>query len=70
MADQLEIFSRENIEIIYLVQSFFNDFDKTKTWLNTPNPHLGQIEPAALMLRARSKKVLTFIKTSLEENKS
>lgn len=65
-----EIYSRENIETICLVQEFFKDYDKTKAWLHLDNPHLGCVSPVSLMLRGRSEKLLKWVKTSLAENEA
>jgi hypothetical protein len=51
-----------------LVAGFFNDLDKTILWFSTPNPLLGNISPRDMIRIGRSKKLLNFIQTALNEN--
>lgn len=53
-----------------LVGSFFNDEHKTVLWFQTSNPLLGDVAPRDMIRVGRFKKLLRFIQTALEENKS
>lgn len=53
-----------------LVANFFKDEQKTILWFNTPNPLLGDMTPRDMIRIGRFKKLLNFIQTALEENKS
>lgn len=62
-------FEQDWVESILLVHTFFNDVAKTNLWLNTPNPNLGGATPVNTMVSGRGIKLLSWIKTSLDENK-
>jgi hypothetical protein len=51
------------------VDSFFNDEAKTRLWLITKNPMLGNVAPAHLIASGRADRLMRFIETSLRENR-
>ena len=58
-----------NNEIFDLIKKYFNgDTSKTFAWFYTVNPALGNVSPLWMMKIDRSKKLLKFIKNSLEGN--
>jgi uncharacterized protein (DUF2384 family) len=62
---------REHLEnianICNLVFSFFNDSVKTKLWLQTPNPMLGDASPRDMIRFGRYAKLLRFVTQAMEE---
>ena len=54
---------------INLAADFFKDNEKTILWFNTPNPLLGEVTPRNMIRIGRSKKLITFIRNALSENK-
>lgn len=54
---------------IGLVHSFFKDESKTILWFKVPNPLLGDVAPRDMIKVGRSKKLLKFIQTALEESR-
>lgn len=62
---------REHLEnlanICNLVFQFFNDDTKTKLWLQTPNPMLGDASPRDMIRFGRYNKLLRFVTQALEE---
>lgn len=64
---------RERIEewaiAINLVGSFFNSPEKTIMWFKIPNPLLGNMSPRDMIRIGRSKRLMQFIQTALNENK-
>ena len=54
---------------INLVADFFKNNDKTILWFNTPNPLLGEVTPRNMIRIGKSKKLITFIRNALSENK-
>jgi len=63
---------REHLEnianICNLVFQFFQDDVKTKLWLQTPNPMLGNVSPRHMLRFGRYAKLLRFINQALEED--
>ena len=58
----------ENLTIICgLVFRFFDDDRKTRLWLRTPNPMLGDVSPREMVLMGRYERLLRFITQALEE---
>jgi hypothetical protein len=58
----------ENIaNICNLVYQFFQDDVKTKLWLKTPNPMLGNVSPRDMLLFGRYAKLLRFINQAMDE---
>jgi uncharacterized protein (DUF2384 family) len=58
----------ERQRVYELVLAFFDaDHDKTRAWMNTPNPLLGGMPPKDLIV-VRPGKVLRFVEQSLQEN--
>lgn len=53
-----------------LVADHFQDKDKTVLWFRTPNPMLGDVSPRDMIRMGRFKKLLRFIQTALQENRS
>lgn len=64
---------REHLEnvanICNLVFGFFNSDVKTKLWLQTPNPMLGNASPRDMIRFGRYQKLLRFVTQALEEGK-
>lgn len=60
---------KDFIETCVLLHSFFNDYEKTALWLNTNNLNFGGLSPLYLIKIGRGHKVLSFIRTALDENK-
>jgi len=62
---------REHLEnianICNLVFQFFQDDVKTKLWLQTPNPMLGNVSPRDMLRFGRYSKLLRFINQAMEE---
>ncbi|HEX4024112.1 MAG TPA: hypothetical protein VHX52_05330 [Steroidobacteraceae bacterium] len=53
--------------ICNLVFGFFDDDVKTKLWLQTPNPMLGNVSPRDMLRLGRYNKLLRFVTQALEE---
>jgi hypothetical protein len=64
---------REHLEnianICNLVFQFFQDDVKTKLWLQTPNPMLGNVSPRDMLRFGRYAKLLRFINQAMEEGR-
>ncbi len=45
----------------FVADTFNGDIEKTRFWLNTPNPNFGGATPKNLILRGRYSKLLKFI---------
>jgi len=62
---------REHLEnianICNLVFQFFQDDVKTKLWLQTPNPMLGNVSPRDMLRFGRYAKLLRFVNQAMEE---
>ena len=58
------------IEAVVKVNSVFKDFDKTKLWMTTENPHLGFIAPVVLINAGCGKKLLQIIDSMIEGDAS
>jgi uncharacterized protein (DUF2384 family) len=65
---------REHLEnianICNLVFQFFQDDVKTKLWLQTPNPMLGNVSPRDMLRFGRYAKLLRFVNQAMEEGGS
>jgi uncharacterized protein (DUF2384 family) len=58
----------ENIaNVCNLVFEYFHDDVKTKLWLQTPNPLLGNTSPKDMIRVGRYKKLLQFVTDALRE---
>jgi hypothetical protein len=58
----------ENIaNICNLVFEFFQDDVKTKLWLQTPNPMLGNASPRDMIRFGRYNKLLRFVTQAMDE---
>lgn len=58
----------ENLASIYeLVFQFFNDDMKTRVWLRTPNPMLGDTSPRDIVRMGRYDRLLRFVTQAIEE---
>ncbi len=62
---------REHLEnianICNLVFQFFHDDVKTKLWLQTPNPMLGNVSPRDMIRFGRFAKLQRFVTQAMEE---
>lgn len=62
---------REHLEnianICNLVYQFFQNDVKTKLWLQTPNPMLGNVSPRDMIRFGRFNKLLRFVTQAMEE---
>lgn len=62
---------REHLEnianVCNLVFQFFQDDVKTKLWLQTPNPMLGNFSPRDMIRFGRYAKLLRFVTQAMEE---
>jgi hypothetical protein len=62
---------REHLEnianICNLVYQFFQDDVKTKLWLQTPNPMLGNVSPRDMIRFGRFNKLLRFVTHAMDE---
>lgn len=62
---------REHLEnianVCNLVFQFFQDDVKTKLWLQTPNPMLGNVSPRDMIRFGRYGKLLRFVTQAMEE---
>jgi hypothetical protein len=65
---------REHLEnianICNLVYQFFQDDVKTKLWLQTPNPMLGNVSPRDMLRFGRYAKLLRFVNQAMEEGRA
>jgi hypothetical protein len=65
---------REHLEnianICNLVFQFFQDEVKTKLWLRTPNPMLGNLSPRTMLRLGRSTRLLQFVNQAMEDGGS
>jgi uncharacterized protein (DUF2384 family) len=60
----------ENIaNICNLVFEFFNDNVKTKVWLQTPNPMLGNMSPRDMIRFGRFAKLQRFVANAIVEGR-
>ena len=50
-----------------LVFRFFNDDKKTRVWLQTPNPMLGDVSPRDMVRMGRYDRLLRFVTQAIEE---
>jgi hypothetical protein len=57
------------VEIIVNLHAFFNDTKKVALWMNTKNLKFGGASPMELIAKGRGGKVLSFIVSSLDENR-
>ncbi len=53
-----------------LVNSFFQNEQKTTLWMNTKNPLLGDMSPNDMVFAGRTDKLQSFIESQLAENLS
>jgi uncharacterized protein (DUF2384 family) len=61
----------ENIaNICNLVFEFFNDNVKTKVWLQTPNPMLGNLAPRDMIRFGRFAKLQRFVANAIVEGRT
>jgi hypothetical protein len=64
---------REHLEnianICNLVFEFFQDDVKTKIWLQTPNPMLGNVSPRDMIRFGRFAKLQRFVAQAMEEGR-
>ena len=56
--------------VFNIVNAFFQDVGKTGLWMNSKNSMLGDVSPIDMICMGRIEKLLSFIETSLSENKS
>jgi len=65
---------REHLEnianICNLVFEFFNDNVKTKVWLQTPNPMLGNMSPRDMIRFGRFAKLQRFVANAIAEGRT
>jgi len=54
---------------LVLVVEFFDDVQKTKLWFETPNHQLGGIAPIDMIKLGRTRKLLAFVQTAVQENR-
>ena len=60
---------RDFDDAVELLLGFFGgDVEKTKLWLKTKNPQLGNVTPFHMYRIGKADKVLKFIKSALEDN--
>jgi hypothetical protein len=52
-----------------VAQHFNGDIDKTALWLQVRNPFLGDISPKDMIRIGRYKKLISFVQSSLNENR-
>ncbi len=52
-----------------VIEFFGGDATKARIWFSTPNPLLGNVAPADMILMGRAKKLLKFIEARLAENR-
>ena len=66
----MEMQDEEDLVVAHLLNFFEHNIQKTMLWLETPNPLLGQLVPATLLVLRRpgTQKVLKFVETQLAEN--
>jgi len=67
--DRMTDVVREKIaQIAYALElvavSFKGNLNKTKFWINTPNPNFGGASPRSLIIRGRYNKVISFIEAA------
>lgn len=66
-----EAFNRaesETLECYKLVSKFFSDDRKAHQWFTHSNPMLGGVSPVEMIVNGRGKKLLGFIKDSIDLN--
>lgn len=68
MSEELEQCISDTCEVAVLVNSFFNDVDKTNTWMNAKNMLLGGVSPMYMIQCGRTEKLINLIKSCLEGN--
>lgn len=56
-------------DILKLVNSHFNDINKSLLWLRCPNPQLGNQSPLDMIWYGREEKLIKFIRSALDDNK-
>ncbi len=61
---------REWANLVNLVAGFFDgDVKKTVLWFALPNPSLGNIAPRDMIRFGRSKRLMKFVVTALEDHR-
>jgi uncharacterized protein (DUF2384 family) len=51
-----------------IVWDFFGEDKKTDIWFETPNPLLGDISPAQMLMLGRGEKLLKIVQNWMEGN--
>lgn len=62
------LFNSQYVAALKAVNSFFNDYKKSKVWMLAVNPLLGNVSPYSMVRLGRFDKLMTFIYTQIEEN--
>ena len=52
-----------------VLEHFKNDEKKTKIWMSTINPLLGEVSPIEMIMNGRGERLENWIKNQLKENK-
>ena len=60
---------KQFIEIVLALNTIFNDAGKVAAWLNTRNPHFGEVPPTYMIRSGRGHKVHQFILSAIMENR-
>ena len=71
MSSQEEVYARS--KLINAIEGLIGvhmgwDWEKSYTWMNTPNPNFGGAIPRTLVMEGRSHKVLAFVESAITEN--
>lgn len=65
--EEIKLHMANIANICNLVFEFFDDDVKTKLWLQTPNPMLGNTSPRDMIRLGRYNKLLRFVTQALED---
>ena len=73
------MFNEKEFEALIMFKAFHTEYYdyivellgecKADIWFYTENPNLGNVSPVFLILKGRSKKLISFIKNAISENK-
>jgi hypothetical protein len=63
-----EVFMQAHRAISMVREFFDGDHEKALLWMDIPNPLLGNVAPGDMIRMGRGKKLLKFIKETIEEN--
>jgi hypothetical protein len=61
---------QQHCEAVILAHVFFNDIKKVSAWMRAENLNFGGATPEKLIQLGRGKKLIKWMETQIDENKS